>query len=270
MRTVASQIIAGFKAKGRCDAVEEFARVYPILIFIEFFGLPPDRGEQFRAHAHRFLHTLEPVAWAAIREIVKEQLERKRVLPAEDLLTAIANGKISGEPISLDTAVNVAATVFLGGLDTLPSNIGWMLRHLAIDTDLRRRLVSDRSLIPAAVEEFLRYYSVANPVRRVKRDMQFHGATMKAEDRVFVAISCANRDPSEFGQGVRLDREVNRHLTFASGPHRCLGSHIARHELGVAMDEWLRAIPDFRVQPGARPQFQGPILSMNNLELEWD
>jgi cytochrome P450 len=131
-------------------------------------------------------------------------------------------------------------------------------------------LIADPTLIPGAVEEFLRMYSVANPVRRALRDINLSGATMKANDRIYVSIACANYDPTEFSDGVRFDREVNRHLAFASGPHRCLGSHLARHELGVALQEWLNVIPDFRVRAGSIQTYLGPIFSMGSLTLEWD
>ena len=270
MHEISSSIIAGFRDKGQCEVVRDFARLYPIAIFLKFFGLPTDRAEEFRKHAHTFLHAPNTDSWAAIRAIVEEQLRIKREHPADDLLSAVANGKIDGKILDLPTAVNIASTVFLGGLDTLPSNIGWMLRHLANHPDARKQLIDDPSLIPGAVEEFLRLYSVANPVRSVKKDINFHGATMKAKDRIYVSVAMANQDPHEFSDGVNFSREVNRHLAFASGPHRCLGSHLSRHELGIAIEEWLKAIPDFRIQPGSQPTFQGPVFSMDSLRLEWD
>ena len=270
MHEISSSIIAGFRDRGQCEVVTDFARLYPIAIFLKFFGLPTDRAEEFRKHAHTFLHSPNTDSWAAIRAIVEEQIRIKREHPADDLLSAVANGKIDGKILDLPTAVNIASTVFLGGLDTLPSNIGWMLRHLANHPDARKQLIDDPSLIPGAVEEFLRLYSVANPVRSVKKDINFHGATMKAKDRIYVSVAMANQDPHEFSDGVNFSREVNRHLAFASGPHRCLGSHLARHELGIAIEEWLKAIPDFRIQPGSQLTFQGPVFAIESLRLEWD
>lgn len=270
MREICVGIIEGLRDRGACDAVVDFARVYPIAVFLEFFGLPADLGEQFRVRAQRFLQKYDQQDWRAIRAIVAEQIQAKRGREGADLLTAIANSDLDGQPLDVETAVNIAATVFLGGLDTLPSNIGWSLHHLAMSPDMRRKLVSKPELVPAALEEFLRLYAVANPLRRVKNDIEFQGATMRADDRVHVSISAANRDPAEFGRGVRLDREVNRHITFGVGPHRCLGSHIARSELGIALEEWHKAIPDYSIPEGTKLTYQAPIFALETLPLEWE
>lgn len=274
MREVCAEIIDGFRDLGRCDVVADFAREYPIRIFVEFFGLPPERQEEFRAHAHTFLHTpaQRPTEWTAIRTIVAEELLAKRDAPKDDLLSAIVLGQIDGELIDLETATNVAATVFLGGLDTLPSNIGWALAFLARNPEMRRQVVDEPDIIPHAVEEFLRYYPVANPVRRASRDVEIGGSLIREGDRIFLIIGNADRDGTEFDEAgrVRFDRGVNRHLAFAAGAHRCVGSHLARHELGVALAEWHARIPDYRIPEDAELTFQGGVLAMGSLPLVWD
>ena len=274
MHTVASDIVAGFRDRGHCDAVGDFARVYPITIFVEFFGLPQDRREEFRQQAEMFLHapSRRAEAWNTIRGIVVEQLIAKRNEPQPDLLSAIGNGQIDGELIDLDAATNLASTVFLGGLDTLPSNIAWSLRFLAWNAEHRRQIVADPSITRDAVEEFLRFFSVANPRRRATRDVELGGAMIRKDERIFVLISNGDRDAAEFGDArtVRFDRDTNRHLAFGGGPHRCLGSHLARHELVVALNEWHAQIPDYRVADGSVPSYQGGVLAMDTLELQWE
>ncbi len=275
MRRVCRQFIAEFKDQGRCEAIRDFSQQYPIRMFVEFFGLPVDRQEEFRAHSETFLHDWDhkPTAWSSIRAIVREQLEAKRVSPQEDLMSAIVNSEIDGKPIQLDVAVNLASTVFLGGLDTLASNIGWTLRHLAGHPELRHRIVEEPSVVPAAVEEFLRLYTVtARETRRAARDVDFHGAQMRAGDRISVMTGLANRDSSEFEDPLvaNFDRKNNRHIAFAVGPHRCLGSHLARHELEVALEEWHAAIPDYRVVPGEQILYSGGNFTIEYLPLEWD
>ena len=275
MRVVCKDLIDSFVDKGRCDAVADFARKYPIAIFIALFGLPPGRSEEFRQHAHAYLHSGpadREAPWTSIRGIVQEQIELKRVNPEEDLLSAIATGTIDGELADLDVAVNLASTVFLGGLDTLPSNIGWSLRHLAHHPDLRQRIVADPTVIRPAVEEFLRRFSVANPMRRVTKDVEVGGSQIQKGDRVLVLISDANRDAAEFADPmtVDFDRATNRHMAFGVGPHRCLGSHLARHELEVGLELWHEAIPNYRVVESERILFHRGVLAMENLPLEWD
>jgi cytochrome P450 len=248
--------------------------VYPIRIFVEFFGLPPERREEFRHHAHTWLHSTagKADAWANIRAIVKEQLEIKRATPQADLLSAIANGRVDGELVDLDSATNLASTVFLGGLDTLPSNIAWSLRHLARNPELRQQIVERPEIIPSAVEEFLRMFSVANPQRRAIRDVEVGGSLIRANDRVFTLVSSADRDSAEFGDAdtVRFDRPTNRHVAFGAGPHRCLGSHLARHELSVALYEWHRLIPDYRIDESRELSYYGGVFGMATLPLMWD
>jgi cytochrome P450 len=273
MKAVCREIIEGFRSKGRCDVAEQFARVYPITIFIEFFGLPAERKEEFRQQATVFLHHAErrAGAWSRIRAIVQETLVARRENPQDDLLSAIGNGHVDGEQVDLLTAVNLASTVFLGGLDTLPSNIAWSFHFLATHPEYRRQLIEHPELIvPGAVEEFLRLYSVANPLRRVTRNVEFSGANFVAGDRILCSIASADRDVAVFGETVNFKRTTNRHLTFAVGPHRCLGSHLARHELGVALKIWHELIPDYRLAPGAQLRFLGPIFALDNLPLEWD
>ena len=272
MREVCTEIIGNIRARRRCDAIEEFARVYPIKVIVEFFGLPIDQKEEFRKQAAIFLHDADrrANAWSTIRDIVENELVAKRKNPKDDLLSAIANGRIDGKPLDLPIAVSIASTVFLGGLDTLPSNIGWSLIFLALNPDHRRQIVANPGVIPGAVEEFLRLFSVANPYRRVTRDTEFRGANLRAGDRVVVSISAADREKSVFGDRVDFERKVNPHLAFAAGVHRCLGSHLARHELGVALEIRHELIPDYRISGDARIKYQGPVFAIENLPLEWN
>jgi cytochrome P450 len=271
MKAVSRRIIEGLRSSGRCDLVSEFARIYPITIFIEFFGLPAEQREEFRRQATIFLHSLSGDAWSKIRAIVERVLIQRREQPRDDLLSAIGNGQINGERVDLTTAVNVASTVFLGGLDTLPSNISWCFHFLATHPQYRRQLVERPELIsPGAVEEFLRLFSVANPLRRVTRDLDFEGANFVAGDRIMCSIAAANRDVSVFGDKVNFERTINRHVVFAAGPHRCLGSHLARHELGIALKMWHELIPEYRLAADAKLRFMGPIFALDTLPLEWD
>jgi cytochrome P450 len=278
MHAVCRELIATFKDRGHCNAVSEFAQRYPIKIFGDLYGLEEDRRQEFRVLAETWLHDLsrQQEAWTAIREIMSQELQKRREHPQDDMLNGIAHAQYDGELISIDTAANLASTVFLGGLDTLPSNMAWTLRYLTDHPDLRHRLATDPECISRAVEEFFRVFPVVaggNSGARAQRDVEFHGVDIKAGDRVTCLINLANLDSSVFGDPLHVDfdRQSNRHMAFSAGSHRCLGSHLARHEMGVFLQEWHAAIPDYRiVDPDAISFTGGAVLAIRSLPLEWD
>jgi cytochrome P450 len=139
------------------------------------------------------------------------------------------------------------ALLLIAGIDTTWSAIGSSLWHLAKNPEDRKRLVEDPSLRPAAVEEFLRAYAPVTMARLVKEDVELGGVEMKKEDWVLLPFPAANRDPERFEDAdqVIIDRQVNRHAAFGLGIHRCVGSHLARMELRVALEVWLDRIPEF-------------------------
>ncbi len=275
MHQVCRDMIAGFKDKGHCDVVTEFARRYPIRIFGDLYGLPEERREEFRNLAETYLHGDEHKmpAWESIRQIMQTELESRLEHPQDDMLNGIAHGQIDGQPIPMASAVNLASTVFLGGLDTLPSNIGWTLRYLAEHPEQRRQLIEQPETISVAVEEFFRVFpSVAQNGARATRDVDFHGVHIKKGDRVTTMICLANQDSAVFEDPLILDftRAKNKHMAFSAGSHRCLGSHLARHELGVALQEWHAQIPDYRVADYDQITYTGGVLAMTYLPLKWD
>jgi len=170
-------------------------------------------------------------------------------------------------------AINLASTVFLGGLDTLPSNIGWAFRYLATHPAARQRLVEDPSVAPTAAEEVLRIFPFVPKTARVaERDAHFYGVDLRAGDPVIGIVSVANQDSSQFEAPLEIDfdRKINRQMAFGVGSHRCLGSHLARHELEVAFQEWHAAIPEYRIPPNTELRYIGGVLAMEHLPLEWD
>lgn len=161
MLEVSRSLVAEIAPKGRCDAVEDFARKFPIKIFGEMFGLDEQRHEEFRLLAEDWQHdhSLKTQSWTKIREIIRGEIEARRKEPRNDMLSGIGNADFEGGLIDMEIAVNLASTVFLGGLDTLPSIFGWSLRYLAEHSQDRKRLAEDPSLMPGAVEEFLRVFA---------------------------------------------------------------------------------------------------------------
>jgi cytochrome P450 len=171
--------------------------------------------------------------------------------------------------------LDMLTVLVLAGLDTTRAQLAYMLRHLAIHPEHRRRLTEQPELIPPFVEEVLRYYTmIFGDGRKVTRDLEFHGAQLKKGDMVYGLVSAANRDPRHYERANEflIDRKKNNHFGFAGGPHRCLGMHLARREMQVAADEWLRAIPDFRLanQNVIMERGGGAMTAPLELPLEWE
>jgi cytochrome P450 len=162
--------------------------------------------------------------------------------------------------------------MFMAGLDTVATQLTFNFWHLATHDDDRQRLLAEPALWPTAIEELLRYYAFVTPGRKVVKDTEIAGCPVKAGQMVLLPFVSANRDPREFPDADRvvIDRKVNRHLSFGAGPHRCLGSHLAREELLTAMTMWHERIPHYRIPEGAEIREHGGQLGILGLPLEWD
>ena len=268
---------------GHCDFLRDFAWRYPTTIFMELMGLPLDGLDQFLAWEHQILHpsvgddperTGAFEAMMAVMGYFSELMEEKRRDPADDLLSAALEWRIDGLPIPHEDLLSWCLLMFMAGLDTVSIQLSYTFWHLATHADDRVRVASDPSVIPAAVEEFLRQFAFVAPARKVMVDTDFHGCPLQKGDMVFTPLCGATRDPSVAGDGaatVRFDREVNNHIAFGAGPHRCLGSHLARRELRVALEEWHRVIPSYRLTPGVDvTEHGGGLYGIDRLELSWD
>jgi len=277
------ELVEEIAGTGHCDFLRDFAWRYPTTIFMELMGLPLDGLDQFLAWEHQILHpsvgddperTGAFEAMMAVMGYFSELMEEKRRDPADDLLSAALEWRIDGLPIPHEDLLSWCLLMFMAGLDTVSIQLSYAFWHLATHADDRVRVASDPSVIPAAVEEFLRQFAFVAPARKVMVDTDFHGCPLQKGDMVFTPLCGATRDPSVAGDGaatVRFDREVNNHIAFGAGPHRCLGSHLARRELRVALEEWHRVIPSYRLTPGVDvTEHGGGLYGIDRLELSWD
>ena len=276
VRELAVSLIESFADKGECEFLEEFARPFPISIFLKLMDLPLELRTQFLAWEYQVLHAKDmEVRRDGLRKIIgylRGVIEERRRNLGDDLISFAIKARIEGEPISEDDLMGVVFMLYIGGLDTVVATLGFMFRFLAQSPEHRRDLIETPDLIPEAVDEMLRVFATVTGSRTLTRDLEFAGVQMKQGDRIFVATIAANRDPTEFPDPHKVDfrRANKRHLTFIVGPHRCIGSHLARRELQIAIAEWLKRIPDFRVKPGAvMPAHAGGVWGIENLPLEW-
>ena len=174
--------------------------------------------------------------------------------PRDDLTTYLINAELYGRKLDPSHVVGTIVLLLIAGIDTTWSAIGASLWHLAAHPADRERLVAAPDLLATAMEEFLRAYAPVTMARLVKEDMHWHDVDMKADDWILLSFPAANRDPAQFDQAAQvvIDREVNRHAAFGLGIHRCVGSHLARMELRVALEVWLSRVPVFSLARSVR------------------
>lgn len=248
------ELLSGHGPGDTVDAAVQYAQHIPVRVIAHMLGVPPSDGDRFRTFIHRILETggqNGPVAPEdTLTYYLIQRIEQRRADPsADDLIGYLLQAEIDGQPLTDDHIVGTVALLLIAGIDTTWSAIGATLWHLAQHPEHRRRLVAEPDLLPIAIEEFLRAYAPVTMARKVAKDVEMGGRTMKEGEWVLLPFPSANRDPEFFEDAdqVVLDRERNRHAAFGLGIHRCLGSNLARMELTVAVREWLRRIPEFEL-----------------------
>ncbi|MGK2911453.1 MAG: cytochrome P450 [Sphingobium sp.] len=275
IRTLCDQMIDGFLTQGGGDFAYDFARTFPVKVFFNLMGFPHTVLEQFLQWEYDILHSQDlervRVAVTAVVAWLRAFIHEKEQSPDDSLTSKIVNGSIEDRSFTDDEKIGTLFFLWLGGLDTVASTLQQMFRRLAIDPGLQQRLREDPKLIPSAVEEFLRVQPLVNNMRQLNTDYVVDGVTMKAGDWCMALTSAANFDGETFNCPREFipDRKGNRHLTLASGPHLCLGAHLARQELRIALEHWLSRVPMFSVA-GADDMIVAPgLLSVSNMKLIW-
>jgi cytochrome P450 len=252
-RALCHSLIDAFGDRDVVDAASEYAQHIPIRVIARMLGFPPEDGPRFREFVE---NTLE-----GVNQPPEERIERMQQLfdyllqqirdhvdhPRDDLTTFLIDAELYGSKLEADHVAGTMALLLIAGIDTTWSSIGASLWHLAKTPRDRERLIAEPALLPTALEEFLRAFAPVTMARLVKEDMHWRGVDMKADDWILLSFPAANRDPAQFDRAdeVVIDREVNRHAAFGLGIHRCVGSHLARMELRVALEVWLERIPGF-------------------------
>jgi cytochrome P450 len=287
IRGICRALVQKVAPAGGCDFVADFALRYPTAMFLRFIGLDTADTDQFVAWVEDFFGGfsgdpagLEPMARAldGIRQYWITVLDERRGEPAPrdgDLASHLMHARFSGSPLTDAEILDMLTVLVLAGLDTTRGQLGYLFRHLATHPDDRAALIADPRLIPSAVEESLRFYTIIfGDGRKVTRDVEFHGARLKKGDMVYGLVSGANRDPRAYERAGEfiLDRKHNHHFGFAGGPHRCLGAHLARREMQIGVEEWLRVIPDFRVATDEElaERGGGSMMTLTKLPLAWE
>jgi len=276
-------LVDKFAARGSCDLHEEFAVPLPCTVFLRLMGLPMADLDHFLEVKDDIIRpggvTMEEqaparqAAGAAVYKYFEAELKRRRASePTDDLLTQIMAGEVDGVRLTDDEVADVCYLFIIAGLDTVTDSLDCFFAYLAQEPDQRRLLAGDESVIPSAVEELLRWESPVPAVPRVAtEDVEFGGCPVKAGEQVMLLLGSANTDDTAHPgvDTVDLTRNPNPHLAFGGGVHRCLGSHLARVELRVALREFHRRIPDYWLAPGTVLQYTPGLRSLTTLPLEF-
>ncbi|OBK68576.1 cytochrome [Mycobacterium colombiense] len=283
-RAFAVELIEKFRAGGECDFYADFAAVFPTTIFLQIMGLPLDRLADFMVWERKILHAnaeSDPdhsIAMGAMMEVVgyfSGLIAERRDDPqsrGDDIVSHATRWEIDGEKPSDDDLLSCMLLLFMAGLDTVAAQLSYSFYHFATYPRDRQTIIEDPSRVPVAVEELLRAYPIVQTARKATQDMDFHGCPIKKGDMVAFPLAMANRDPHLFKRGgdVDLDAPRPRHIGFGAGPHRCLGSHLARQELTVALQEWHRLIPHYEVaDESAVIEHASGVYSLERLPLRW-
>ena len=262
--------------QGECEFNQAIADPFPTAIFTALMGLPLSESDKFLDWNKRVLHSVDvPNAQTAGMEIagyLTKLIAQRRVEPQDDLVSALVEGRIGERPLTHEEILGYCFLLFIAGLDTTAATLGYMFAYLAQHPERQQALRENPAGIPIAVEELLRRYAVVIANRRCLRDLEFRGVKMKAGDMVMIATPLACLDPQAYAcpMDVNLQRQPNPHMAFSYGPHRCLGSHLARAELQAALKAWLARIPRFRLKPGTTLRHHTGVLGLDSLWLEWD
>jgi cytochrome P450 len=276
-RTYCQELVDAVRGRDVVDAAVEYAQHIPVRVIANMLGLPESDADVFRGFVN---HVIEGVALPmeqraegilALFDYLRGHIEQHIATPRDDLITFLLESELHGEKLTPFDVGRTIALLLIAGIDTTWSAIGAALWHLAATPADRERLVSEPQLLPTAMEELLRVYAPVTMARLVKEDMEWNGCPMKADEWVLLPFPSANRDPDAFERpnDVIVDRQVNRHATFGLGIHRCLGSHLARMELRVALEVWLHAFPVFELaEPAAVRWSAGQVRGPRMLPLK--
>jgi cytochrome P450 len=278
-----NDLIDSFIDKGSCDFNADFAVPLPCTVFLRLLGLPLEDLDFFltvkdgiiRGNGETRLDKQFEARTAAGKqcyEYFEKALDRIATERTEGFLLDLMDAEVDGERLTRDEIMDICYLFIIAGLDTVTDSLLCFWHFLANNDEHRREIVEDPSLIPAAVEELLRYESPVSGVARIAtEDTELSGCPVHAGENLFVLVGGANTDPDgiERADTVDFHRETNRHFAFGGGIHRCLGSHLARLELRVAMREWHRRIPDYRIPEDTELIWTPMLRAVLEMPLAW-
>lgn len=279
-RKLSIDLIDSFYQKGQCEFQSEFAYRLPIAIFMNIVGIPGSERPRLLPLADAVVRPANPddrEPFMALAAFALETIHLRRANPGNDLLSQLVQTEVDGKLIEDDVLVGMLLLLLLGGLDTVAATLGYVTRFLAREPELRRqlkkRLEENPDSMQGTLEELFRRFPVSTLIRVVTKDHEYKGIPFQSGDLVCCYTGAHSLDDREFANPLALDlgRKMGYHGGFGYGPHRCPGSMLARVELKVFLEEWLKRIPDFEIEPGAELRTRsGLVVALDKLPLRWD
>jgi cytochrome P450 len=275
-RAVAIRLIDAIGPRGECEFVGAFAAAMPIQAFLTMMDLPDEDHTYLRGlavHMAKPNHPESPAAWQAIGEYISRWIAERRKQPGQDLISRIVEGKVEDRPLDEQEVFAICMLLLGGGLDTVVSMTSFAAHFLANHPEHQRQLRAEPKLIDNAIEEIARRFGTTNTSRLVRRDREFAGVFVKEGDIIVGPNPLYGLDEriNENPLVVDFTRRRPRHIAFGNGPHTCPGAVLARREIRIFLEEWLRRMPEFRVKPGTKPKVTtGLVNAMGELWLSWD
>ncbi|MGP0032064.1 MAG: cytochrome P450 [Acidimicrobiales bacterium] len=284
---IVNGLIDRFIDRGEVDFAKEFSIPFPSEVFLDLLGLPFSELDRFltmkdglirpdhvvgKPYGSRAVGAYQQEVADSVYAYFNQVLDEREVTRQDDLLSLFLDAEVEGQRLTRHDILDICFLLLIAGLDTVTATLDCVFAFLAQHAAHRRQIVDDPGLIPSAIEELLRWETpVMGVPRAALEDTSLGGCPVKKGDHVMIMLGAANTDEAEFADAdtVRFDRGANRHLAFGGGIHRCLGSHLARMELRVALREWHRRIPHYTVEPGHTLVYTGGIRSIDHFPLRF-
>ncbi len=277
IRSIAIEMINEISPEGYCDFTQGYARIFPIRIFMRMVELPMCEASKIQLWAESMTRPKPQMPFEEARQAFFDYLtpvlaERKQ-RPGTDLLSSIVTSKIKGLPIEPEKAVSLATQILIAGVDTVVNFLGFCMLYMAQHPLARHLLAAKPEMIPQATHELFRRFGLVTIGRIVRNDMEFRGVQLKAGDMIALPTAVHGMDDAVNEQPMTVDfnRTRGRHSAFGNGPHMCPGQELARAEVAITLEEWLKAIPDFDVADESDLSVAGGIVgSIQKLCLKWE
>ena len=275
-RALAIKLVTELQPRGQCDFVVDFAQHLPIEVFMSIVDVPATDRKQLLEWADGMVRPKEPgdvhVTIGKIFAYAAQKIAERRAHPGEDLITKLTRAEVNGRPLTDQEIVGMVSLILIGGMDTVVTAMSFAALFLARSPEHRRQLIEQPKLIPKAVDELLRRFPIVNQGRCVRQDIEYKGVAMKAGDMIIMPTTLHGLDERAFPNPLEVDfnRPTPLHSTFGNGPHRCPGSNLGRTELRVFLEEWLKRIPEFGLQPGGKIEMRSGVNgTLYGLPLQW-